>query len=53
MIAVITPEIAVADAILFIKNTVSKKLKAKFPFIQKPIKRKSASGQEDNVYFFI
>jgi len=49
----VPPGIAVADEIWFIKSTVSKKLKAKFTFIQKPIQGKSASGQEDTVYFFV
>ena len=35
MVAVIPPRIAVADAIQFIKTQSAKKLKAKFPFMQK------------------
>ena len=35
MVVVIPPRIAVADAIQFIKTQSAKKLKAKFPFMQK------------------
>ena len=40
MVVVIPPRIAVADAIQFIKTQSAKKLKAKFPFIQKTYTRK-------------
>ena len=40
MVVVIPPRIAVADAIQFIKTQAAKKLKAKFPFIQKTYTRK-------------
>jgi len=35
MVVVIPPRIAVADAIQYIKTQSAKKLKAKFPFMQK------------------
>jgi len=41
MVVVIPPRIAVADAIQFIKTQSAKKLKAKFPFMQKTCVRKS------------
>ncbi len=40
MVVVIPPRIAVADAIQFIKAQSSKKLKAKFPYMQKTCARK-------------
>ena len=40
IVVVIPPRIAVADAIQFIKTQSAKKLKAKFPFIQKTYTRK-------------
>ncbi len=40
MVVVIPPRIAVADAIQFIKIQSAKKLKAKFPFMQKTYARK-------------
>ncbi|MBE3086717.1 MAG: transposase [Bacteroidetes bacterium] len=40
MIVVIPPRIAVANTIQYINNTVGKKLKAKFPFMQKIYARK-------------
>ena len=50
MVVVIPPRIGVADAIRFIKTQLAKKLKAKFPFMQKPMQGKAASGLEDTVY---
>lgn len=50
MVVVIPPRIAVADAIQYIKTQSAKKLKAKFPFMQKPMQGKTASGREDTVY---
>jgi len=44
MVVVIPPRIAVADAIQYIKTQSAKKLKAKFPFMQKPMQGKAASG---------
>jgi putative transposase len=44
MVVVIPPRIAVANAIQYIKTQSAKKLKAKFPFMQK------TSGREDTVY---
>jgi len=44
MVVVIPPRIAVADAIRFIKTQSAKKLKAKFPFMQKTMQGKTASG---------
>jgi putative transposase len=35
MVIVVTPRIAVADVVQFIKSQSAKKLKAKFPFLQK------------------
>ena len=40
MVVVIPPRIAVANAIQYIKTQLAKKLKAKFPFIQKTYARK-------------
>ena len=40
MVVVIPPRIAVADAIQYIKTQSAKKLKAKFPFMQKAYARK-------------
>ena len=40
MVVVIPPRIAVADTIRFIKTQLSKKLKMKFPFMQKTYSRK-------------
>lgn len=40
MVVVIPPRIAVADAIQYIKTQSAKKLKAKFPFMQKTYARK-------------
>lgn len=39
MVVVIPPRIGVADAIRFIKTQLAKKLKAKFPFMQKSYAR--------------
>ncbi len=39
MVVVIPPRIGVADAIRFIKTHLAKKLKAKFPFMQKTYAR--------------
>ena len=39
MVVVIPPRIAVADAIQYIKTQSAKKLKAKFPFMQKAYAR--------------
>jgi len=50
MVVVIPPRIAVADAIRFIKKQSAKKLKAKFPFMQKTMQGKTASGPQDTVY---
>jgi len=51
MVVVIPPRIAVADAIQYIKTQSAKKLKAKFPFIQRiSMQGKAASGLEDTVY---
>jgi len=44
MVVVIPPRIGVADAIRFIKTQSAKKLKAKFPFMQKPMQGEAASG---------
>ncbi|HAJ33439.1 MAG TPA: IS200/IS605 family transposase [Candidatus Atribacteria bacterium] len=49
MVVVIPPRIAVADAIQYIKTQSAKKLKAKFPFMQKPMQGKVASGREGTV----
>ena len=40
MVVVIPPRIAVADAIQYIKTQLAKKIKAKFPFMQKAYARK-------------
>ena len=40
MIVLIPPKITFADAIQFIKTRLAKKLKAKFPFMQKIYARK-------------
>jgi len=40
MVVVIPPRIVVADAIQYIKTQSAKKLKAKFPFMQKAYARK-------------
>jgi len=40
MVVVIPPRIAVSDAIQYIKTQSAKKLKAKFPFMQKAYTRK-------------
>ena len=50
IVVVIPPRIAVADAIRFIKKQSAKKLKAKFPFMQKTMQGKTASGPQDTVY---
>ena len=50
MVVVMPPRIAVADAIQFIKTQSAKKLKVKFPFIQKPMQGKATSGLGDTVY---
>jgi len=50
MVVVIPPRIAVADAIRFIKKQSAEKLKAKFPFMQKTMQGKTASGPQDTVY---
>jgi len=42
MVVVIPPRIAVAKAIQYIKTQSAKKLKARFPFIQKAYARKSS-----------
>lgn len=42
MVVVIPPRIAVADAIQYIKTQLAKKLKAKFPFMQKTYARKGS-----------
>ena len=50
MVVVIPPRIAVADTIQYIKTQSAKKLKAKFPFIKKPIQGKAVFGRGDTVY---
>ena len=50
MVVVIPPRIAVTDAIRFIKKQSAEKLKAKFPFMQKTMQGKTASGPQDTVY---
>ena len=50
MVVVIPPRIAVANAIQYIKTRSAKKLKAKFPFMQKAYEGKVTSGLEDTVY---
>ena len=40
MVVVIPPRIAVSDAIQYIKTQLAKKIKAKFPFMQKAYTRK-------------
>ena len=50
MVVVIPPRIAVANAIQYIKTQSAKKLKVKFPSMQKPIQGKAVSRREDTVY---
>jgi len=49
MVAVIPPRIAVVDAIQYIKTHSAKKLKVKFPFMQKAYTGKAVSGRENTV----